>query len=79
MWYLQTKVGTFWILDAEAADSEYMLGIDSDVLGKYDAPEKAVEDVRSQETGFLKWDVSPMVREAPPLEGWREGEPEDWR
>ena len=79
MWHLQTKLGTFWILDAEEGkDNEFVLGIDNDILGTYTDLLTAVSDVQRQETGCLRWDVAHIARAAPPLEGWKEGEPGTW-
>ena len=78
MWHLQTKVGTFWIVDAEDNPDEYLLGMDNDVLGRYQAPESAVDDVQRHETGCLLWDAGSSTRGAPGLKSWHEGPPEAW-
>ncbi|MAZ44218.1 MAG: hypothetical protein CMF48_03465 [Legionellales bacterium] len=78
MWHLQTKVGTFWIVDAEEHEGEYLLGMDNDVLGRYDDPQKAVNDVRQHETGCLMWDMGSVSRPAPELEEWHTGLPDAW-
>jgi hypothetical protein len=78
MWHLQTKIGTFWIVDAEDGQNEYLLGMDNEVLGRYAEPQQAVEDVKRHETGCLRWDAGDVSRPAPELTGWHEGVPEAW-
>ena len=80
MWYLKTKLGTLWIVQAEEESShpQYVLGLDEDYLGLYESIEKAVEDVCNHETGALKWDESLKATAPHDLSGWKEGEPESW-
>lgn len=78
MWHLQTKFGTFWIVDSDGLPETYVLGMDNDTLGVYPTPDKAVQDVQRQETGCLRWDTVPLGRNPPDLNLWREGSPEHW-
>lgn len=76
MWHHKTKIGTFWIIEAEANDA-YFLGFDEESLGKYKKIEDAIHDIVEHETGDLKWDLSSIsVPES--IEQWQEGEPENW-
>ena len=77
MWYHKTKVGTFWIVESDE-DHKYYVGLDEDSLGAYEQIEKAIEDIKNQQTGCLKWDVTRGITVPEDLLEWDEGEPGNW-
>jgi hypothetical protein len=80
MWYLKTKLGTFWIVKSdEESMQKVVLGMDEDALGVYQSIESAVDDVVNHETGALKWDEALRATAPSDLQEWMEGEPESWR
>lgn len=80
MWYLKTKLGTLWIVEAddEPTHCQYVLGMDEDSLGVYESVERAISDVCNHETGALKWDESLKAEAPSDINGWIEGQPESW-
>lgn len=77
MWYHKTKIGTFWIVESEE-DHRYYMGLDEESLGAYQRIEDAIQDIREQKTGSLKWDVSKEASIPEDLLEWDEGEPSNW-
>lgn len=80
--HLNTKLGTFWIMelnsDTPEPEQRYYLGVGDEELGLYSNPTKAVEDVCNQSTGFLKWDSQMRVTAPNTISDWEEGIPESW-
>lgn len=78
MWYHKTKLGTFWIVESED-NHQFYLGLDEESLGCYKKLEDAIQDIRLQKTGNLKWDEH-RAAEVPEdvVHEWEEGEPENW-
>ena len=77
MWYHKTKLGTFWIVESER-DHEYYLGMDDESLGHYKRLEDAIHDIKAQETGNLRWDMTKQPDVPEDIHEWVEGQPEDW-
>jgi len=65
-YYKRTEVGTFWIRSDHA--NKWTLAIDdggnTEVLGSYNSPEVAADDVCTQHTGWDDWD-NPIRSDAP--------------
>lgn len=82
MWYLKTRLGTFWVAPISSADrnskNKYYLGVDDQELGIYSDIEQAAKDVHDQSTGFYKWDSQARVRAPEHIADWTEGEPKTW-
>lgn len=82
MWYLKTKLGTFWVLEAKEADEQLedniFLGINDEELGLYEDIEDAVRDVHDQATGYLRWDTQSRVNAPSSISQWIEGTPDNW-
>lgn len=76
MWHHKSKLGTFWIVESE--DHLYHLGIDEESLGIYRRIEEAIQVIRAQETGHLKWDLAQRAEIPEDVHEWVEGEPENW-
>lgn len=77
MWYHKTKLGTFWIVESDA-NHEYYLGMDEESLGHYKRLEDAIHDIKSQETGNLRWDMAKQPEVPEDIHEWVEGEPDNW-
>lgn len=77
MWHHKTKVGTFWIVESDK-NHEYTLGFDNETLGCYNQLERVITDIKSHETGNLKWDMSEVTTIPEDMHHWSEGEPENW-
>lgn len=78
MWHYKTKLGTFWIVESEE-DHEYYMGMDDESLGHYHRLDEAIDVIRTQETGNLKWDMVKKADVPTDIHDWSEGEPENWK
>lgn len=77
MWHLQTKQGTFWVV--ESPDTQkYVLGVGTDELGVYSKADDAAREVHDQTTGFFPWDAESHVQAPDHVSNWIEGEPNNW-
>jgi hypothetical protein len=79
MWHLKTKLGVFWVVPLPASSDKFLLGVNDDELGFYTDLDQAAKDVHDQTTGFLKWDMQPVVKAPEHITEWLEGEPSAWR
>lgn len=77
MWHHKTKLGTFWIVESEE-NHEYYLGMDDNTLAHYKKLEDAINDIKKQETGHLRWDMSRNSAIPEDISEWDDGEPENW-
>jgi hypothetical protein len=68
MWYFYSPVGTFII--AIEPSGAFGLWIDTRKLGDYNAPEEAVDAVRSQRTGYARWDDLTEIDAPKILDEW---------
>ncbi len=79
MWHLKTKLGTFWLVEANNdTEDRYLLGINDQELGAYDNIELAAHDVYEQATGYLQWDCQAKIKVPNNISQWIEGTPENW-
>ncbi len=78
MWYLKTRLGTFWVAPISDIKNQYYLGVDDQELGVYSDIEKAAKDVHDQSTGYFKWDSQARVKAPEHISQWTEGEPQTW-
>jgi hypothetical protein len=80
MWYLKTKLGTFWLVETDSdIKDRYFLGINDQELGSYNNADIAVKDVYEQTTGYLKWDCQAKIKVPESISQWNQGEPENWQ
>jgi len=80
MWHLKTKVGVFWVVPLQETTKEgFLLGLNDDELCTYTDADQAARDVHDQSTGFFKWDLQPRIKAPEHLQGWVQGEPNDWK
>ena len=80
MWHLKTKLGTFWLVEANNDKADrYLLGINDQELGAYNNAEVAAHDVHEQATGYFKWDSQAKVKVPNHIQQWVEGTPESWK
>ena len=79
MWHLKTKLGTFWLVEANNdSDNRYLLGIDDHELGAYDNADLAAHDVHDQATGCIEWDCQAKIKAPDTISHWTEGSPNSW-
>lgn len=78
MWYLKTKIGTFWVIESQDTAQGCWLGIGDDELGIYQDPEQAANVVHDQATGHLPWDMMTHVNAPKHIAQWKHGEPHEW-
>jgi hypothetical protein len=79
MWHLKTKQGTFWIMPSADLPGKFFFGVDNTDLGVYHDIAVAINDVREQVTGHIKWDCLLRVSAPSKLDDWAIGAPEDWK
>ena len=78
MWYLKTKMGTFWVVESEDKTQGCYLGVGNDEIGVYHDPEQAANVVHDQATGYLNWDLMPRVEVPKHIGQWNSGDPSEW-
>lgn len=82
MKHLNTKLGTFWIMelnsDTPELEQKYYLGVEDEELGLYSNPQSAALDVSKQATGCFRWDSQMRVTAPESISDWEEGAPESW-
>ncbi len=71
-WHYRTGFGVFVIRERE--DDRFCLYIDDEVLGAYDSPGTAADEVFFGTTGFTAWDNA-NLDEPHDLSEWSAGEP----
>ena len=62
MFYYESPVGLFTIAKDEDC---YILQLDDEILGRYNSPEAAADDVYTQHTGSFLWDSFDLPPAAP--------------
>ena len=79
MWHLKTKLGTFWVVEANNdLKDRYFLGVNDQELGSYNDLDLAAKDVHEQATGYLQWDSQAKVKAPDNISQWVQGVPDNW-
>lgn len=70
MWYYETSVGTFKIIQKDF--KKFELWIDTIDLETYDSPEAAADAVYKQTTGWDEWDTLETDSKPEDISAWDE-------